>query len=346
MRTNLMLLTAALLVVGCTSKSFTLTCDMSPVLAMYQEGSTVDSVLVQYMLPDGEYATLGRAEVTESIVQYSGKIAEPVFGKLKFYLTVPGGTGSSECNLIIEPGNISTDEKLSFYGSKENDAVNAALDKLALCADDPLAVQALFEDFQSKHGDVATTACFAKAISQLGMERWAGMLGSMSDGVRNHPYIKNLSKNVNKELAAQRARDAMSPGAQYKDFQGTWEGKEYKLSDFVSHGKYVLVDFWASWCEPCRKEIPNIIRTYNKYKGKGLEVIGVAVSDKPEETAKAVKKLGINYTVFNETDNSASTAYGIQSIPQILLIGPDGTILKQGLRGESIGEAVKEALGL
>lgn len=69
MRTNLLLLTAALLVVGCTSKSFTLTCDMSPVLAMYQEGSTVDSVLVQYMLPDGEYATLGRAEVTESIAE-------------------------------------------------------------------------------------------------------------------------------------------------------------------------------------------------------------------------------------------------------------------------------------
>ncbi len=346
MKTNFLYLAAALLVVGCTSKSFTLTCDMSPVLAMYQEGSTVDSVLVQYMLPDGEYATLGRAEVTESIVQYSGKIAEPVFGRLKFYLTVPGGTGSSECNLIIEPGNISTDEKLSFYGSKENDAVNAALDKLALCADDPLAVQALFEDFQSKHGDVATTACFAKAISQLGMERWAGMLGSMSDGVRNHPYIKNLSKNVNKKLAAQRARDAMSPGAQFKDFQGTWEGKEYKLSDFVSRGKYVLVDFWASWCNPCRKEIPNIIRTYNKYKGKGLEVIGVAVSDKPEDTAKAVKELGINYTVFNETDDSASAAYGIQSIPQILLIGPDGTILKQDLRGENIADAVKEALGL
>lgn len=346
MKTNFLYLAAALLVAGCTSKSFTLTCDMSPVLAMYQEGSTVDSVLVQYMLPDGEYATLGRAEVTESIVQYSGKIAEPVFGRLKFYLTVPGGTGSSECNLIIEPGDISTDEKLTFHGSKGNDAVNAALDKLALCADDPQAVQALFEDLQSKHGDVATAVCFAKSISLLGLERWADMLGSMSDGVRNHPYIKNLSKNVNKKLAAQRARDAMSPGAQYKDFQGTWEGKEYKLSDFVSHGKYVLVDFWASWCEPCRKEIPNIIRTYNKYKGKGLEVIGVAVSDKPEDTAKAVKELGINYTVFNETDDSASAAYGIQSIPQILLIGPDGTILKQGLRGENIADAVKEALGL
>ena len=76
MKTNFLYLAAALLLAGCTSKSFTLTCDMSPVLAMYQEGSTVDSVLVQYMLPDGEYATLGRAEVTESIVQYSGKIRE------------------------------------------------------------------------------------------------------------------------------------------------------------------------------------------------------------------------------------------------------------------------------
>ena len=346
MRTNLMLLTAALLVAGCTSKSFTLTCDMSPLLAMYQEGSTVDSVLVQYMLPDGEYATLGRAEVTESIAHYSGKIDKPELGKLQFFLTVPGGNGSSECNLIIEPGDISTDEKFTFHGSKGNDAVNAALDKLALCADDPQAVQALFEDLQSKHGDVATTVCFAKSISLLGLESWADVLGSMSDGVRNHPYIKNLSKSVDKALTAQQAQKAMSPGAQYRDFQGTWEGKEYKLSDFVNRGKYVLVDFWASWCNPCRKEIPNIIRTYNQYKGKGLEVIGVAVSDKPEDTAKAVKELGITYTVFNETDDSASAAYGIQSIPQILLIGPDGTILRQDLRGENIAEAVKEALGL
>ena len=109
-------------------------------------------------------------------------------------------------------------------------------------------------------------------------------------------------------------------------------------------GKYVLVDFWASWCNPCRKEIPNIIRTYNKYKGKGLAVIGVAVSDKPEDTARAIKELGINYTVFNETDNSASAAYAIQSIPQILFIGPDGTILASGMRGAEIEETVKSYL--
>lgn len=330
-------LTAA---VGCTSKPFTLTCEMTPVIAMYQEGTVVDSVLVQYMLPDGEYATLGRAEVSENIASYSGKIAGPVIGQLKIFLTVPGGSGLSECNMIIEPGgNICADEKLSFYGSKGNDVVNAALDKLAICTDDPQAVQALLDEFQDRQGDVVTVAFFVKALPQLGLERWADLLDSMGDGVRNHPYIKNLSQSVNREIDVLHAREAMSPGARYKNFYGVWEGKEYKLSDFI--GKYVLIDFWASWCNPCREEIPNIIRTYNKYRGKGPEVIGVAVSDKPEDTARAVKKLGINYTVFNEKDNSASAAYGIQSIPQIVLIGPDGTILATGIRGEEIEETVK-----
>ena len=338
--TSYILLTAAFLTaaVGCASKSFTLTCDMSPIIAQYQAGATLDSVLVQYMLPDGEYATLGRAEVTGNIARYSGKIDKPAIGKVKFFLTVPGGSGSSECNLILEPGNISADEKFSFHGSKGNDAVNVALDKLALCADDPQAVQALFDEFQDRQGDVATAALLAKTIPQLGLEGWAGQREARGDGVKNHPYIKNLSQSVNQVLSAQ---DAMSPGVRYRDFQGTWEGKEYKLSDFVNQGKYVLVDFWASWCNPCRKEIPNIIRTYNKYKGKGLAVIGVAVSDKPEDTARAVKELGINYTVFNETDNSASTAYAIQSIPQILFFGPDGTILATDMRGEEIEETVK-----
>ena len=184
----------------------------------------------------------------------------------------------------------------------------------------------------------------SRLIDGGGLDRWAGLLDSMGDGVRNHPYITDLSQNVNKSLAAQHAQEAMSPGAPYRDFQGTWEGKEYKLSDFVNRSKYVLVDFWASWCQPCRQEIPNIIRTWDKYKGKGLEVVGVAVSDKPGDTAKAVKELGISYTVFNETDDSASTAYGIQTIPQLFLIGPDGTILASGIRGEQIEETVRTYL--
>ena len=108
---------------------------------------------------------------------------------------------------------------------------------------------------------------------------------------------------------------AIVVGGPYKDFEGTWDGKEYRLSDYMGKGKYVLVDFWASWCGPCREEIPNIIEAYGKYGKKGLEVLGVAIMDDPDDTVQAVKDLHINYTVFNDKDNSTAKAYSLKEIP-------------------------------
>lgn len=137
---------------------------------------------------------------------------------------------------------------------------------------------------------------------------------------------------------------ATSTGKMFKDFQAEYEGKVTKLSDYVGKGKYVLVDFWASWCGPCRAEIPNLIKVYNKYKGDKFEVLGVATWDKPEDTKKAIEQMGIPYPQMLNAQKAGSDAYGISGIPQIILFGPDGKIVRRNLRGEAVEKAVAEAL--
>lgn len=133
-------------------------------------------------------------------------------------------------------------------------------------------------------------------------------------------------------------------GQMFVDFEATYEGKTTKFSDYVGKGRYVLADFWASWCGPCRMEVPNLIAVHNKYAGDKFTVLGVATWDEPADTKAAVDELGINYPQMLNAQEAGSDAYGIEGIPEIILFAPDGTILARGLRGEAIEKAVSEAL--
>ena len=145
-----------------------------------------------------------------------------------------------------------------------------------------------------------------------------------------------------REKAAQEAASKSACGQMFTDFQAEYNGKTYKLSDYVGRGKYVLVDFWASWCGPCKAEIPNLIKVYNQYKGDKFEVLGVATWDEPKATLKAIEQMQIPYPQILNAQRAGSDAYGITGIPQIILFGPDGTILKRNLRGEQIEATIKE----
>ena len=147
-----------------------------------------------------------------------------------------------------------------------------------------------------------------------------------------------------REKAASEAASKSAVGQMFTDFQAEFDGKTYKLSDYVGRGKYVLVDFWASWCGPCKAEIPNLIKVYNQYKGDKFEVLGVATWDEPKASLKTIEQMKIPYPQILNAQRAGSDAYGITGIPQIILFGPDGTILKRDLRGEQIEATIKKLL--
>jgi thiol-disulfide isomerase/thioredoxin len=144
--------------------------------------------------------------------------------------------------------------------------------------------------------------------------------------------------------AAKAAHAKTQIGNMFVDFNAANpDGSAAKLSDYVGKGSYVLVDFWASWCGPCKTEIPFIQDIYKNYKDKGLIVLGVNVWDKPTEFKSSVENLGMTWnhiTAFESKD--ATEAYGINGVPHIILFAPDGTIVERGLRGDKMKAKVAE----
>lgn len=131
-------------------------------------------------------------------------------------------------------------------------------------------------------------------------------------------------------------------GEKFIDFDGTdMDDNPLKLSDYVGKGNYVLVDFWASWCGPCRAEMPNLKSIYDKHKDNGLVLIGINVWDNKEACITAMEEESMTWPIiYASHDTSATEKYGIQGIPTIILFGPDGTVVNRTARGPQIVELI------
>lgn len=127
--------------------------------------------------------------------------------------------------------------------------------------------------------------------------------------------------------------------------QLTPEGDPLSLSDLK--GKYVLIDFWASWCPPCRKESPELVATYAEFKDKNFEILGVSFDKNIEDWVAAIKKDNRNWKHISDLQhwsNGAGIVYGVRAIPQNVLVNPDGKIIARNLHGDQLKQKLSEIL--
>ncbi|MBP1618440.1 MAG: Thiol-disulfide oxidoreductase resA [Bacteroidetes bacterium] len=181
-------------------------------------------------------------------------------------------------------------------------------------------------------------------LSQIG--------GYAPDVAEIEPLFQSLSSSLKsttegKEFAEKIASlKAVGVGAIAPDFtQNDTKGNPVKLSSF--RGKYILVDFWASWCGPCRRENPAVLEAYNQFKDKNFTILGVSLDNAQANWEKAIEADKLAWTQVSDLrgwQNEVAVLYGVQSIPQNFLLDPNGKILAKNLRGEELKSKLNELI--
>lgn len=341
----------------------------------------IQDVILMYAM-NGE-RIMDTAKVKNGLYQFSGKLVEPVIARVR--ATYPADASGKKAPLnakkdmavvFLQPGKITISHTDSFsnaniQGSAAHEAYlkldaqlkghNAKMQELstsysALYKNKDTAgmkkMEPLFDEVQAdikKEYLSYVKANPASPISVYVVSQYAGwdinpeevepVFNTLPDAAKNYPSAKLLQEKIEVAKKTGVGRYAM-------DFtQNDTLGKPVSLSSFK--GKYVLLDFWASWCGPCRAENPNVVNAFNKYKDKGFHVLGVSL-DQPTAKDKWIKAIhddNLAWTHVSDLQywkNAVAIQYGIQAIPQNFLLDPEGKIIAKNLRGEALQAKLDE----
>jgi peroxiredoxin len=184
---------------------------------------------------------------------------------------------------------------------------------------------------------VSAYITIAQLAAQVGAAELDSIVSKFPTEISTSEYVVKL-----KELVEEQKKTEI--GVLAPDFTlNSPEGKPLQLSSL--RGKIVLIDFWASWCKPCRQENPNVVKLYQKYHSKGFEILGVSLDRAQEEWVKAIQEDQLSWLhVFDDQQlpTSAARLYSVVSIPQTYLLDQEGKIIAKGLRGEELSKKLAE----
>ena len=296
---------------------------------------TTDDGTEVYLIDLDRGDTLAVTSVQNGRFSFTGDVKEPCF--------VYVGREKTRVSLILEPGIVTADiDERTTGGTPMTDAYNAFHKRFYAYKRDQRAEKAALTDSVVKANP--DNLLGAVALEDLAHADTSAFLAlyrqTVTDRVRDFYLVRKAYDAI--ELQNQTA-----PGRMFTDYTvvgGNPDGTDVKLSDYVGQGKYILLDHWASWCGPCKAEMPYIKKTWEAFAGDRFDVVSVAVSDKRGDTVAALAKLDMPWHQILDAQKIPSALYGVNAIPHLILFAPDGTILKRGLRGDQIYETVSEIL--
>lgn len=254
-------------------------------------------------------------------------------------------------SFILEPGTISVSASDGMaFGTMLNDQMRAVKNQISALGDafraaDDAGKEQIFDRYTA----FLDSTMQANADNALGYFAFMnGDVATMSASeirqvIAAYPMFEGYQR-VRSMLEKAERREATQPGNKFLDFEITYEGRTYKLSDYVGKGHYTLVDFWASWCGPCIRQTAVLKDIYAKYHDSGLEVLGVAVWDEPEDTMRAIEQHELPWECILDARTIPTDIYGISGIPCIILFGPDGTILSRDKQNDELRADVDAAM--